>query len=229
MKTFGIIGLGKMGGGLALQALKKKFHVMGFDITAPNPELKKVGLYLAQNLETFKKLPKPRAIFLYVPAGTEVDVILHNLSGILDKGDIIIDGGNSYWEDSIKRAQLLKEKGLHFIDCGTSGGPEGALKGACFMIGGESEPIKKIMPILTELAAPEGIVITGASGSGHFVKLIHNGIEFGMQQAIEEGIDLLSRFNQSLDIQKILHAWNHGSVIRSWLIELMAKKHSENK
>jgi 6-phosphogluconate dehydrogenase len=163
-----------------------------------------------------------------VPAGRPVDAVLTQLSDVLTSGDIIADGGNSYWGDSIRRHARLKEKGIHFVDAGTSGGPEGALDGACFMVGGETEPVAAIEPLLRQLAVEGGYVHAGKPGSGHYVKLVHNGIEFGMLQAIGEGMDLLAHYREPLPVTDILRCWEHGSVIRSWLIELMEKMYGEN-
>ncbi|MBS1503481.1 MAG: NADP-dependent phosphogluconate dehydrogenase, partial [Bacteroidetes bacterium] len=147
----------------------------------------------------------------------------------LEQGDIIIDGGNSYWGDSIRRAKALKEKGLYLIDCGTSGGMSGARNGACFMIGGDKEAVVHVKGLLKDLSVPNGYTHCGASGSGHFVKLVHNGIEFGMLQAIGEGMALLENYREKLDISEILYTWNHGSVVRSWLIELMKQLYDEKQ
>ncbi len=227
--TFGIIGLGKMGGDLALQAVDKNFKVVGYD-PAPNKDLGKNNLQLVSSIEELvKQLPAPRIVFIYIPAGNAVDKVLDNLTGLLSKGDIIVDGGNSYWGDSIRRAEKLKEAGLFLIDCGTSGGVDGARNGACFMAGGEETAIAHVAPILTDLSVPGGYIHTGAPGSGHFVKLVHNGIEFGMLQAIGEGMDLLSHYREKLNFPEVLRCWNNGSVIRSWLIELMGKIYDEKK
>jgi 6-phosphogluconate dehydrogenase len=227
--TFGIIGLGKMGGDLALQAVDKNYKVIGYD-SSPNKYPGKNNLQLVSSIEELvKQLPAPRIVFIYIPAGNAVDKVLDTLTGLLSKGDIIVDGGNSYWGDSIRRAAKLKEAGLFLIDCGTSGGVDGARYGACFMAGGEDPAIAHVAPILTDLAVPGGYIHTGAPGSGHFVKLVHNGIEFGMLQAIGEGMDLLSHYREKLNFPEILHCWNNGSVIRSWLIELMGKIYDEKK
>ncbi|WP_207420788.1 phosphogluconate dehydrogenase (NAD(+)-dependent, decarboxylating) [Desertivirga brevis] len=221
--TFGIIGLGKMGGNLALQAIDKGYRVIGLDKNPDKELLEHEGLVVSDSLEDFVgQLPSPRIVFVYVPAGEVVDLLLDQLAAVVTEGDILIDGGNSYWGDSINRYTRLKEKGIHFIDCGTSGGMDGARHGACFMIGGEQEPAKIVTPILKDLAVEGGFVYAGAPGSGHYVKLVHNGIEFGMLQAIGEGMQLLDHYKDELNVLEILEAWNHGSVIRSWLIELMA-------
>lgn len=229
-RMFGIIGLGKMGGGLALQAMEKGYRVSGVDKSELSPELKESAFKRAKDLkELIKILERPRVVFLYVPAGKVVDELLDELSAVMTKGDIIVDGGNSYWGDSIRRARRMKEKGFYFIDCGTSGGVSGARHGACFMVGGETESVNIVAPIFKDLAVPEGFVHAGPSGSGHFVKLVHNGIEFGMLEAIGEGMDMLERYRAKLNINEILHTWNHGSVIRSWLVELMEKTYKELK
>jgi 6-phosphogluconate dehydrogenase len=227
--SIGIIGLGKMGAGLARNALAKGFKVAGLDTHAVAEDLLHAGLKAASDVKQLAALlPSPRFIMLYVPAGRPVDAVLTQLSDVLTSGDIIADGGNSYWGDSIRRHARLKEKGIHFVDAGTSGGPEGALDGACFMVGGETEPVAAIEPLLRQLAVEGGYVHAGKPGSGHYVKLVHNGIEFGMLQAIGEGMDLLAHYREPLPVTDILRCWEHGSVIRSWLIELMEKMYGEN-
>src|SRR5262249_38810669 len=150
-----------------------------------------------------------------------VDSLLAQLGEQLEAGDIVADGGNSYWGDSIRRHARARQQGLHFVDVGTSGGPGGALTGACFMVGGLREAVATIEPVLLRLAIEGGYVHAGGPGAGHFVKLVHNGIEFGMLQAIAEGMDLLTHYREQLPIPDVLKCWQHGSVIRSWLIELM--------
>ena len=222
--SFAIVGLGKMGAGLAINAIEKGFTVAGVDTHTIPEDLKKAGLKAAADLKQLAALlPRPRFVMLYVPAGPPVDTALAQLSDVLEAGDIIADGGNSYWGDSIRRHARLKQKGIHFIDAGTSGGPSGARHGACFMIGGEAEPVASIEPILRKLAVDGGYVHAGKPGAGHFVKLVHNGIEFGMLQAIGEGMDLLEHYREPLAVADILCCWEHGSVIRSWLVELMEK------
>ncbi len=229
-KTYGVVGLGKMGSNLALQAAEKGYTIIGYDKYSPGG-LAAENLTLATSLEDLiANLERPRKVFIYIPAGHAIDVVIGQLSPLLDAGDIIIDGGNSYWGDSIRRAKALKEeKGIHLIDCGTSGGVSGARNGACFMVGGDSEAVSQIEGLLKTLAVPNGYTHTGASGSGHFVKLVHNGIEFGMLQAIGEGMDLLAHYRDELNISEILHTWNHGSVVRSWLIELMKNLYDEKQ
>jgi 6-phosphogluconate dehydrogenase len=227
---FGIVGLGRMGADLAFNAVGKGFTVIGFDPHAGAGEMKKAGVRLADDLAGLVKLlPQPRLVMLYIPAGAAVDDTLVQLTKLLAPGDIVADGGNSYWGDSIRRHELARKSGLHFIDVGTSGGPSGAREGACFMVGGEKDTIAKVEPLLRKLAIEGGYVHAGPVGSGHFTKLVHNGIEFGMLQAIGEGIDLLAHYREQLPVAAILKCWEHGSVIRSWLIELMEKAYREQK
>ncbi len=219
---FGIIGLGKMGANLARQALGKGMKVAGFTLEGAPADLVRAGLKESRSLgELVKKMERPRAVFLYIPAGPAVDKILEELSAHLEKGDTVADGGNSYWGDSIRRYQRLAKQRIHFVDLGTSGGTEGALRGACFMAGGDKEGIRRLEPILIALAVKDGYVHAGPPGAGHFTKLVHNGIEFGMLQAIGEGVGLLEKYRDKLDVAEILKCWRHGSVIRSWLVDLM--------
>ena len=221
-REYGVVGLGRMGGNLALQAMEKGIKVVGFVRKKARPELLQAGLVEINNYDGFRReLSSPRAIFVYIPAGPEVDGVLDGIASTLERGDILIDGGNSYWGDSVRRHRRFKEKGIHLVDLGTSGGVDGARHGACFMAGGEKEAIARIEPILLDLATAGGYVHAGPPGAGHFTKLVHNGIEFGMLQAIGEGMDLLEHYRDRLDIAEVLRCWRHGSVIRSWLIDLM--------
>ena len=219
---YGVVGLGRMGGNLARQALEKGIRVVGFTRHSAPPDMIEAGLVEVRSYEDLKaELSPPRAIFIYIPAGPAVDQILDELATQLDPGDVLIDGGNSYWGDSIRRHHRLKERGIQFVDLGTSGGVEGARHGACFMAGGELEAIARIEPFLLALAVEGGYVHAGPPGAGHFTKLVHNGIEFGMLQAIGEGVDLLQHYDHGIDITEVLRCWRHGSVIRSWLMDLM--------
>ncbi|MGE0760408.1 MAG: phosphogluconate dehydrogenase (NAD(+)-dependent, decarboxylating) [Pirellulaceae bacterium] len=226
--AFGIVGLGKIGHSLASQALDKGIHVVGFDIAGVSGELIRAGIDPAGSLqELCLRLDAPRIVFLYIPAGPVVDDVLQQLAPHLAPQDIVVDGGNSYWGDSIRRHERLGELGLQFVDVGTSGGIAGARHGACFMAGGEPQAIEHVEPILRSLAVEGGYVHAGSPGAGHFVKLVHNGIEFGMLQAIAEGVDLLEHAPFRLDLAEVLHCWRHGSVIRGWLIDLMEKTYRE--
>ena len=221
-QEFGVVGLGRMGGNLALQALEKGMRVVGVTREGASSDLKQAGLAEIRSLAEFTtQLAAPRPVFIYIPAGPAVDTLLDDLAASLQQGDIVIDGGNSYWGDSIRRHQRLKARGIQLVDLGTSGGVEGARHGACFMAGGEQDAIARIEPILKALAVEDGYVHAGGPGAGHFTKLVHNGIEFGMLQAIGEGMDLLEHYPDRLRIADVLRCWRHGSVIRSWLIDLM--------
>lgn len=216
-----------MGGGLAWQALGKGYKVVGVDLHEPSADVLERGIHFSTELTALQELASPRVVFLYIHAGPAIDQMIEKLVPILDPGDIIVDGGNSYWGDSIRRAERLKDSGIHFVDLGTSGGVEGARNGACFMVGGHEDALNRLEPILLDLAQPGGYARCGGPGSGHYVKLVHNGIEFGMLQAIGEGMDLLDKFDQKLPIPEILSCWQNGSVIRSWLIDLMKAQFAE--
>ena len=219
---YGVVGLGRMGGNLAFQALEREIRVVGHTLEGVPPGMIEAGLEEAASMQELKdKLSAPRAVFLYVPAGPVIDKLIDDLADILDEGDVIVDGGNSYWGDSIRRHERLKARGVHLVDLGTSGGFEGARHGACFMAGGEPGAVSRVEPILEKLAVEGGYVHAGPPGSGHFTKLVHNGIEFGMLQAIGEGMDLLEHYRDDLDVAEVLRCWRNGSVIRSWLVDLM--------
>lgn len=227
-----IIGLGKMGSSMALHALKQGVTVSGFTSGKPSKELITQGLVELKNItEIVSNLTSPRIIFLYVPAGPAVEDYITLFKNLLAPGDIVVDGGNSYWGDSIRRASILKEKEIFFLDVGTSGGVSGALEGACFMVGGEKSAYETISPLLEKLSSKESHAYIGPSGSGHLVKLIHNGIEFGMLQAIGEGMALLDKFKDEIDINidETLKVYQHGSVIRSWLVDLMRSEYHEQE
>jgi 6-phosphogluconate dehydrogenase len=179
------------------------------------------GAVGAHSLADFvKQLTPPRAIWLMVPSGDPVDQTIDQLLPLLNEGDILIDGGNSNYKDSIRRAGKLSAQRLHFIDAGTSGGVWGLENGYCMMVGGDKEIVERLAPIFTTLAPPDGYLHVGPNGAGHFVKMIHNGIEYGMLQAYGEGFELLKASRFDLDLGKISHLWNQGSVVRSWLLEL---------
>jgi len=227
---YGVVGLGRMGGNLARQALEKGIRVVGFTRHGAPENMIEAGLTEVRSYEDLKaQLSPPRAVFVYIPAGPPVDEVLDDLAATLDAGDVLlVDGGNSSWGDSIRRHDRLKERGVHFVDLGTSGGFEGARNGACFMAGGEREAVELVEPVLLELTVEGGYVHAGPPGAGHFTKLVHNGIEFGMLQAIGEGVDLLERYRDDLNVAEVLRCYRHGSVIRSWLMDLMETAYREN-
>ena len=226
---YGVVGLGRMGGNLARQALEKGIRVVGFTRHSAPEDMLEAGLTEIRSYEDLKaELSPPRAVFLYIPAGPPVDEVLDDLAAVLDPGDVLVDGGNSYWGDSIRRHSRLKQQDIHFVDLGTSGGFDGARNGACFMAGGEREAVERVERILLKLAVEGGYVHAGPPGAGHFTKLVHNGIEFGMLQAIGEGVDLLERYRDDLDVAEVLRCYRYGSVIRSWLMDLMEASYREN-
>ena len=220
-----MIGLGRMGMNMAKRLLQGGHSVIAYNRT-PNKtdQLVKEGAIGAYSLsEVVEKLSPPRVTWVMLPAGPTVDDHIVQLKEILSPGDIVIDGGNTYYKDDVRRADLLAEKEIKFIDAGVSGGIWGLKVGYCLMIGGEKETYQYLEPIFKTLAPEEGYLHCGEVGAGHFVKMVHNGIEYGMMQAYGEGFDILesSPYSESLDYAAISHLWNQGSVVRSWLLELM--------
>ncbi len=219
-----MVGLGKMGMNMARRLLKNGHEVTAYNRTPQKTdELSQEGAEAAYSLkELAENLPLPRIVWLMVPAGQAVDDNIDELKGVLSPGDIVIDGGNSYYKDAIRRRDSLADSGIKFLDAGVSGGIWGLKIGYCLMVGGEREVFDRIEPILKSLAPPDGYLYCGPAGAGHFVKMVHNGIEYGMMQAYAEGFDILehSPYNESMDYAKLSHLWNQGSVIRSWLLEL---------
>jgi len=218
----GMIGLGRMGANMTERLVLGGHRVISFD-RSPEAIQRVVdkGAVGAHSLADFvKQLPTPRIIWLMVPSGDPVDQTMDQLLPSLSQGDVLIDGGNSNYKDSIRRAEKLKPHRMHFVDAGTSGGVWGLQNGYCLMVGGEKEIVERLAPIFKTLAPPDGYLHAGPNGAGHFVKMIHNGIEYGMLQAYGEGFELLKASQFDLDLAKISHLWNQGSVVRSWLLEL---------
>lgn len=228
--NIGLVGLGKMGYNLGLNLMKHKHTVMAFDVNeeASKKFIKDGGQTFSSLQELVNTLPKPRVIWLMVPAGDITINTINELKGILDTGDILIDGGNSHYKEAISIAEELKQQGIFFMDVGTSGGTSGALTGACMMIGGEEQAFKVIEPFIKDICVDKGYLFAGKSGSGHFLKMIHNGIEYGMMQAIAEGFEVLEKSPFDYDYEKVAEMWNHGSVIRSWLMELTQNAFSKD-
>jgi 6-phosphogluconate dehydrogenase len=227
----GIVGLGRMGGNLARAAIEHGHHVVGYSADErPVRELAAEGLEPASSLEQLTaQLAPPRLVLVYVPHGDATEQVCNSLRDLLAAGDVVVDGGNSHWEDSRRRHEAFARAEIRFADMGTSGGVWGARHGACFMVGGDTAAYELASPLLRDLAFDErALVYTGEPGSGHFAKLIHNAIEFGMVQAIAEGVELLMRSDFALDLPALLDNWAHGSVIRSWLVELMRDTLREN-
>lgn len=219
-----IVGLGKMGYNLALNLHGKKFSVFGFDIFEDaRKRLAAEGPGTADSLDALlKKFTGRRVIWLMVPSGKIVDDTINQLVPMLSKGDVIIDGGNSHYKDSMRHYQELSDKGIDFLDCGTSGGVSGALEGVCVMVGGKKEVYDYCEPIFRSIAVPDGFLYCGEPGSGHFVKMVHNGVEYGMMQSIAEGFDVLNASEFKLDFAAVAKLWDNGSVIRGWLMQLTA-------
>ncbi|MEA2401266.1 MAG: 6-phosphogluconate dehydrogenase [Thermoleophilaceae bacterium] len=221
---FGIVGLGRMGANLARSAIEHGHEIVGYDRDQQvTSGLAHEGIEPAASLRDLAgRLPAPRVVLLYLPHGSPTEQACDALRQLLDSGDVVVDGGNSHWEDSRRRHAILARAGIRFLDVGTSGGLRGARHGACFMAGGDRDAYALVEPVLRDLAVDErATLFVGEPGSGHFAKLIHNAIEFGMVQAIAEGVELLGRSEFTLDLPALFDNWSHGSVIRSWLIELM--------
>ena len=229
----GMIGLGKMGGFMTERLIRGGHRVIGFDRDpAVVQKLAEKGAGSANSLDNIiSQLKAPRAIWLMVPAGDPVDQTIAALVPHLAPGDTIIDGGNSYYKDSVRRAAALAPKKINFVDCGTSGGVWGLTEGYSMMVGGDADVVKRLSPIFETLAPgpDKGWGRVGPAGSGHFVKMVHNGIEYGIMQAYAEGLDLLRHKKEfSLDLLQIGKIWQFGSVIRSWLLDLTVDALSKN-
>ena len=222
-KQIGFIGLGKMGENMVLNLSGKGYKVVVYNRSSgPVRKLaKKKNVIPSYSIEEFvKELPKPRTIIVMVTAGKPVDAVLKSLEPLLNRGDIVIDGGNSYYEDSVRRHKELKRKGIHFLDMGTSGGLLGARHGASLMVGGEKKVFKKIEPLFKSLSVKNGYGYVGEAGAGHFVKTIHNGIEYAVLESYSEGYEILSKSKYKPDLKQVSRIWSNGSVIRSWITEL---------
>ncbi len=224
----GIIGLGKMGGGIARRLHRAGHHPIGFDRNEDEvAELEADGVGAARSLdELVGKLDAPRVFWLMVPAGPVVDAVLNDLRPHLEAGCCVVDGGNSFYKDSMRRAEDLAEAGVHYLDVGVSGGVWGLEEGYCMMVGGPDAAAERLRPVFEALApTPEtGWAHLGPSGAGHFTKMIHNGIEYGLMQAYAEGFAVLrSKEEFGLDLKEVSDVWEHGSVIRSWLLTLVGR------
>jgi len=229
----GMIGLGKMGANMTTRLLGKGHRVVACDVKEDAVRaVEAKGAAGARTLdEVVGKLAAPRAVWVMVPAGKPTDDTIAALAERLSPGDIVIDGGNSNYKDTMRRAAALEGKGLHFVDVGTSGGVWGLSEGYSMMVGGEEEAVKRIAPILESLApaSDKGWGRVGPSGAGHFVKMVHNGIEYGLMQAYAEGFELMQRKAEfGLDLGRIAEIWRHGSVVRSWLLDLTAGALAKN-
>lgn len=219
----GFVGLGKMGGKMVERLLNSGHEVVVYNLTRKEvDEAVAKGAIAAHDLKDLVgKLDGRKLVWLMVPAGKPVDENIADLLSLLNKDDIIVDGGNSYWRESVERAKRVAANGIHYIDCGTSGGVWGLQNGYCLMYGGEKGACDFAEPIFSSLAPENGYIRCGESGSGHMVKMIHNGIEYGMMQAYAEGFDIMKKSPYDIDLAKVSKVWMQGSVVRSWLLELI--------
>ena len=251
----GMVGLGRMGSNMARRLMRGGHQCVVFDLNAQSvSQLAKEGAQPAASLEDLAaRLEKPRAIWIMLPAGDPTEQTVMTLAGRIEPGDILIDGGNSYYKDDVRRAGVLAAKGIHYLDAGTSGGVWGAERGYCLMIGGDRQAVQSLEPIFQTLApglgdiprtpgipqgtAEQGYLYCGPSGSGHFVKMVHNGIEYGLMQSYAEGFDILRNANcetlpperrYDLNIRDIAEVWRRGSVVGSWLLDLAAMALAES-
>jgi 6-phosphogluconate dehydrogenase len=217
----GLIGLGKMGFNLGQNLLEHNHELVAFDVNSSAvEEMKKFGASGVSSLKDLvQSLEQPRIVWIMVPHAV-VDSVIGEIHPFLNEGDIVIEAGNSHYKESIQRYNELKELGIHFMDAGTSGGMEGARHGACYMVGGDPEAWDIVEPIFRDTAVENGYLYAGKAGSGHFLKMVHNGIEYAMMAAIGEGFEVLEKSDFNYDYEKVARVWNNGSVIRSWLMEL---------
>ena len=228
-----MIGLGKMGANMVTRLLNGGHRVVAYDLNAAAIKaVEDKGAVGAHTLaEVVQKLPQPRAVWVMVPSGKPTEDTINALMAVLAPGDILIDGGNSNYKDSIRRAATVDQKGLHYVDVGTSGGVWGLTEGYSMMIGGKKEVVESLRPIFATLAPgpDKGWGYVGPAGAGHFVKMVHNGIEYGIMQAYAEGFELMRcKTEMNLDVAQIAEIWRYGSVVRSWLLDLTASVLKEN-
>jgi 6-phosphogluconate dehydrogenase len=229
----GMIGLGRMGANMAERLVRGGHRVVGFDRSASSRKSAEgKGAESAPSLEAFvAKLQPARALWLMIPAGAPVDETISELQPLVSAGDVLIDGGNSNYKDTLRRAEMLAQKKIHYIDCGTSGGVWGLAEGYSLMIGGDATAVERMRPIFETLApaAERGWGRVGPAGSGHFTKMVHNGIEYGLMQAYAEGFSILQHKAQfELDLHQVAEIWRHGSVVRSWLLDLTSAALAKN-
>ena len=209
----GMVGLGRMGANMAERLRRGEHDVIGYD---RNPEVSEVGSLS----ELVERLAPPRTAWVMVPSGDPTEQTIQELAGLLQKGDLLVDGGNSNFRDSMRHSAELEERGLLFMDAGTSGGIWGLEVGYCLMVGGSEDAFRRVEPALKTLAPEDGYAHVGPAGAGHFTKMVHNGIEYAMLQSYAEGFEILEASQFDLDLHQLAALWNHGSVVRSWLLEL---------
>ena len=227
----GFIGLGRMGKNMVLRLLEGKHRIVAWDRDpAPVREVEAKGAVGAADVpDLISKLrEKPRAVWIMIPAGDPTEQTLRDLAPLLQAGDAIVDGGNSYYKDSVRRGEWLMQREIGFVDSGTSGGIWGRTEGYCLMVGGPEAACKRLEPLFRALAPKDGYARVGPSGAGHFTKMVHNGIEYGLMQAYAEGFEILNASPYELDLHAISALWQHGSVVRSWLLELATSAFEED-
>jgi 6-phosphogluconate dehydrogenase len=219
----GFVGLGRMGGNMVARILRDSDHeVVAFDYNqeAVQGAVEKGATGIAALEEFVQKLEAPRTVWVMVPSGDPTEQTVQALAAVLEKGDTVVDGGNTKWHDDVRRADVLQAQGLNYVDVGTSGGIWGLEVGYCMMVGGPDEPVGRLAPILDVLAPPDGWRHFGDAGAGHFVKMVHNGVEYGIMQAYAEGFELMHKSKFPIELKEVAGLWNRGSVVRSWLCEL---------
>jgi 6-phosphogluconate dehydrogenase len=226
----GFIGLGKMGLNMTTRLERAGHEVVAFDRSAEaTSRAAAIGAHGVASLESLvEALTPPRAIWVMVPAGPPTEATIARLADLLGAGDVVIDGGNTNFHDDVRRAQELDRRGIAYVDVGTSGGIWGLAEGYCLMAGGKPEVCRRLEPLFLALAPPDGYLHVGPHGAGHFVKMVHNGIEYALMQGYAEGFELMHASSYQLDLPKIAALWQHGSVVRSWLLELTGRALAEN-
>ncbi len=211
----GMVGLGRMGGNMAERLRRAGHEVVGYDHSSPSRDVTSLS-------ELVAALPARRVVWLMVPSGDPTQTTVDELAGLLSDGDVVVDGGNSNYRDSMTRGAFLGERGIGFVDAGVSGGIWGLDNGYCLMVGGDAATVAVVQPAFDALAPEGGFIHAGPSGAGHFVKMVHNGIEYGLMQAYAEGSELLQASELGIDLPGVLETWRHGSVVQSWLLDLLA-------
>jgi 6-phosphogluconate dehydrogenase len=209
----GLVGLGKMGGNMAERLRRAQHQVVGYDSHS-------AGSTVGSLADLVAALAAPRVVWVMVPSGEPTEAVVAQLTSLLSPGDVLVEGGNSMYRDSQRRAAAAHERGVHYLDCGTSGGIWGLAEGYCLMCGGTPEAVAIVRPIFDSLACPDGFAHVGPSGSGHYTKMVHNGVEYGMMQAFAEGWELMRASELNIDVNAAFELWRHGSVVRSWLLDL---------
>ena len=227
----GFVGLGKMGLNMVTRLTQGGHRVVAFDrLDDAVSRAAEEGARGVSSLESLvAALAPPRAVWVMVPAGAPTESTVTALAGLLSPGDVIIDGGNTNFHDDVRRAATLGTKGIAYVDAGTSGGIWGLREGYCLMVGGDAEVCRRLKPIFLTLAPPDGYLHVGGPGAGHYVKMIHNGVEYGLMQAYAEGFELMHASEYKIDVAKVASLWMHGSVVRSWLLELTARALAEDR